>query len=242
MDVSEAVDRLHAAQTAAGLGRIAAPSKGVEDTLAELSAAIAPLQLPADLVAFWRAVDPDTLIVAPCPRPVGPELSLRLWRDHLAGDTSLRRFLPWCHERADFTLVELVDLGGPGQPEGHGSGCYSWAGDSSPLVRTFCSVTAYVDLMATMLELPEARHDSPHDSGRHPALDPAHDGVPSGEPRATLTTVSAVRAAAADELRCVERAARRGDLRTAVRLATPLYDRLFRTSAAAQGRAIRPAG
>ena len=46
---------------------------------------------------------------------------------------------------------------------------------------------------------------------------------------------------AADELSGVERATRRGDLKAAVMLATPLYDRLFRTPAAAQARAIRPA-
>jgi hypothetical protein len=231
MDVSEAVDRLHAAQTAAGLGRVAAPHVGVEDTLRELASAIAPLRLPADLVAFWRAVDPETLNVAPCPRPIGPELSLRLWRGHLADEGSLQRFLPWCHENSDFMLIELRDDGpDAGAPESHGNSCYSWAGDSSPLVRTFCSVGAYLDLLATMLEL----HDS---------TPPCAVGVVrTDQPHVHRSAVSAVRAAAADELRGVERATRRGDLRTAVRLATPLYDRLFRTPAAAPARAIRPAG
>jgi hypothetical protein len=41
--------------------------------------------------------------------------------------------------------------------------------------------------------------------------------------------------------RGVERAAREGDLRTVVALATPLYDSLFRTPAPARATAIRPA-
>lgn len=216
MDVSEAVERLHTAQTAAGLGRIAGPNEEVEHSLTRLAAALAPLQLPADLVTFWRMVDPATLDVAPCPRPVGPKVSLQLWERHLAGDEALRGFLPWCHESSDFMVIEL---GRPDAPDPRENGCYSWAGGRSPLVRTFCSVTAYLDLMAAMLEV-------------HPV-----DRVPDG-----LTTVSALRAAAPDELCSVQRATRRGDLRTAVRLAAPLYDRLFRTPAAGPARTIRTGG
>jgi hypothetical protein len=329
---SEAVNRLQTAHAAAGLGRIAAPvdtivtgdivetGGTVDAVLAQLAAAIAPLRLPADLVAFWRAVDPDTLAVAPCPRPAGPELALRLWREHLAGQVALHRFLPWCYESHDFMLVELDGADGPG------NGCFSWAGGPSPVVRAFSSVTAYVDLLATMLELREFTH--------HPQLgvlefdparcwadaqavrlasgDRARTRARADQPRPGLTTVAALRASAAagetpsglirarvlslsgsasgsriqvsdgtgsldvwcpaslcangpvvdrrfefdvtlqagcqqlgdatDELRGVERATRRGDLRAAVMLATPLYDKLFRTPAAAQARAIRPVG
>lgn len=216
MDVSEAVERLHTAQTAAGLGRIAGPSEEVEDSLTSLAAALAPLRLPTDLVSFWRAVDPATLEVAPCPRPVGPEVSLRLWERHLASEGALRGFLPWCHERSDFMLIQLEP---PDGPRRHENGCYSWAGGRSPLVRTFCSVTAYLDLMAAMLEVHR------------------FDRLPD-----ELSTVSALRAAAPEELHGVQRATRRGDLRTAVRLAAPLYDKLFRTPAADPVRAIRSGG
>jgi hypothetical protein len=320
MDVSEAVERLHQAHAYAGLGRLHGPGRRVEAVLAEISRTIAPLRLPEDLVALWRSVDPDTLAVGPSPRPAGPELSLRLWREHLAHRPNLARLFPWCYESRDFMLAELDGAGRTG------SGCYSWTFGSAPVVRTFTSVAAYVDLLATMIELGEFTY--------HPQLgvlefDPERrwsdaqlvrlasdrwppNGACGSTPRSAATTVAALRAAAArgespsgvvrahvrstsgsasgariqvtdgtgsldvwcpaslcgngpvidhryefdltlrpgcpsnddatEDLRYVERATRRGDLRTAVLLATPIYDRLFRMPAPAQARAIRPAG
>ena len=144
-----------------------------------IAKAIAPLRLPADLLAFWRAVDPDTLAVAPCPRPADPELSLRLWQEHLAGEPSLHRFFPWCYESHDFLLVELD--GPDARPSRHG--CCSWGGQSTPAVRAFGSVTAYVDLLATMIELREFTH--------HPEL-----GVIEFDPARYWADAQAVRLAA----------------------------------------------
>ncbi len=206
MDVSDAVERLHRAHARAGLGRVERPDDRVETVLAEIAAAVAPLRLPADLLALWRSVDPDTLAVGPSPRPAGPELSLRLWREHLARRPDLARLFPWCYESHDFILVELD---GPGST---GGGCYSWTFGSAPVVRTFTSVAAYVDLLATMIELGEFTY--------HPLLgvlefDPdrrwtdaqlvrlASDGCPpaTGPAGSTLrsapTTVAALREAAA---------------------------------------------
>jgi hypothetical protein len=320
MDVIEAVARLRRAHAATGLCDVSAPGAEVEDAIDQIAAALAPLRLPADLVTLWRSVDPDSLTVAPCPRPAGPELSLRLWREHFAGRPDLARFFPWCYESHDFMLVELD---GPAV-EGHG--CFSWTAGGAPVVRTFTSVAAYVDLWATMIELREFTY--------HPQLgvlefDPERrwsdaqlvrlaadrTGPAKGSPerqQRTFTTVANLRAAAARgespsgvvrarvlslsgsasgariqvtdgtgrlDMWCpaslcgngpvidrryefdvtlrpgcpqppdaaaalggVERATRRGDIRAAVLLATPLYDRLYRTPAAAQARSIRPAG
>ncbi len=324
MDVSEAVDRLVSAHSTAGLGRVARPPAEVETTLAAIAKAIAPLRLPADLLAFWRGVDPDTLAVAPCPRPADPELALRLWQEHLADEPSLHRFFPWCYESHDFLLVELDGPDRDG-PDRDGTGCCSWGGQNTPAVRAFASVTAYVDLLATMIDLREfthhpelgviefdpARYWADAQAVRLAASDRGQRLRPPTGPRPGLTTVASLRAAAeagdspvgvirarvlavsgsasgtrievsdgtgtldvwcpaalnlggpiierrfdfevalrpgcpaitdaADELSGVERATRRGDLKAAVMLATPLYDRLFRTPAAAQARAIRPA-
>jgi hypothetical protein len=320
MDVSEAVERLQQAHAHAGLGRLHGPDDRVEAVLEEISRTIAPLRLPEDLVALWRAVDPDTLAVGPSPRPAGPELSLRLWREHLAHRPNLARLFPWCYQSRDFMLVELD---GPGRT---GSGCYSWTFGSAPVVRTFTSVAAYVDLLATMIELGEFTYHSQlgvleFDPDRRwsdaQLVRLASDRCPpssgrSEPPSSPATTVAALREASArgespsgvvcarvlslsgsasgariqvtdgtgsldvwcpaslcnhgpviehryefdltlrpgcppaadatEDLRYVEWATRRGDLRTAVLLATPIYDRLFRMPAPAQARAMRPAG
>jgi hypothetical protein len=314
MNVNEAVDRLRRAHAGAGLGRIAGPGRDNEAALAQIAETIAPLRLPDDLVSWWRAVDQETLAVAPGPRPADPVLALRHWRAHLEADPVRRRFFPWCSENHEFVLVELADEARPG------GDCYSWSGGPSPLVRTFPSVGAYVDLLATMIELREFVH--------HPQIgvyefDPARTWTDAqvvrlaasadrpGEP-AALTTIGALLAQSiagespsgtirarvvavsgtaagrrmevtdgtgrldiwspaslgpngpiierqfefdvtvrpdwqpsddvADDLGSVERATRRGDLRAAVVLAAPLYDRVFGTPAAAQATAIRLVG
>ncbi len=323
MDVNEAVDRLHRAHSAAGLGRVGVPTREIDPVLAEVADAIAPWRLPADLLAFWRGVDTETLALAPCPRPADPRLSLRLWRSHLAVDDALAAYFPWAYESHDFVLVELERSGVPG------GGCFSWSGPGSALVQTFASVGGYVDLLATMIELREFTHHPQlgvleFDPGRRwgdaqvvrlaaarqrglsaPAARPAAEGAvittvrslldraqagesPQGVIRARVVAVSSSAsgeriqvtdgtgrldlwcpaslcaggpiierrfefdvvlrsgchpmADVSEDLNGVERAARNGDLRTAVGLATPLYDRLFGAPAAAQARAIRPVG
>jgi hypothetical protein len=152
MDVIEAVDRLRQAHADAGLGQLVTPGPQIETVLGELSQAIAPWRLPRDLVTFWRSVDPDSLALAPCPRPAGPGLALRLWRGQLSPDWGLASYFPWCYESHDYLLVELDE---PSHPRGQ---CFSWAGGSVPVVHAFTSVAAYLDLFATMLELREFVH------------------------------------------------------------------------------------
>jgi hypothetical protein len=316
MDVNEAIDRLGRAHAEMGLGALAWPDSRADAAVAEIVDAVAPWRLPGDLLTFWRRVDPDSLAVAPCPRPAGPALALRLWRDHLRPDWSLESYFPWCYESHDFMLVELDE---PDHPRGD---CYRWAGGNGPVVRTFASVAAYVDLFATMLELREFVH--------HPELgviefDPGRRWPDAQAVRlaasrrdvqhlgpAELTTVAELLARAesgesvtgsiqarvvgvsgsasgqrievtdptglldvwcpaslcaggplidrtfefqvtvrpggqqlanrGDALTRIERATRRGDIETAVALATPLYDELFGTPAKAQALALRLLG
>jgi hypothetical protein len=177
MDVNEAIDRLQHAHADAGLGRLSWPDAAAEAAVAEIVEAIAPWRVPADLLTFWRRVDPDSLAVAPCPRPAGPALALRLWRDHLLPDWSLESYFPWCYESHDFMLVELDE------PDHVRGDCFRWAGGNGPVVRTFASVAAYVDLLATMLELREFVH--------HPEL-----GVIEFDPGRRWPDAQAVRLAA----------------------------------------------
>jgi hypothetical protein len=177
MDVNEAVDRLRRAHAGAGLGLIEPPGTDAAAAVAEIVEAIAPWRLPADLLAFWRRVDPDSLAVAPCPRPAGPALALRLWRDHLSPDWGLESYFPWCYESHDFMLVELDE------PDHARGDCFLWAGGTGPVVRAFSSVAAYVDLLATMLELREFVH--------HPDL-----GVIEFDPGRRWPDAQAVRLAA----------------------------------------------
>ncbi len=314
MDVIEAVDRLQQAHAAAGLGELRPPGAQTEWALDQIAGSVAPLHLPADLVTFWRMVDPDTIKLAPCPRPAGPSLSLRLWQRHCAADPARAGFFPWCYDSHEFLLVDL------GASSRTGGGCYGWSGGASPAVRAFPSVAAYLDLLATMIELGEYVHHTElgviefdparrwadaqavrlaaADSGRPDEcehtpttvaelLAQAADGAaPSGVIRACVVAVSGsasgqrievtdgtgrldvwcpaslctngptierwfefhvmVRpggqqlADSADALSGIERATRSGDLRTAVTLATPLYDELFGTPAKAQATAVRP--
>lgn len=149
MDVMEAVDRLHRAHADAGLGELRAAGAQTEWALEQIARSIAPHRLPADLVTFWRSLDPDSIMVAPCPRPAGPSLSLRLWERHCAADPRLASYFPWCYDSHEFLLVALS-----------GGDCFGWAGAGSPVVRAFPSVTAYLDLLATMIELREFTHHS----------------------------------------------------------------------------------
>jgi hypothetical protein len=314
MDVNDAVDRLRRAHEAAGLGRIATPARDIEPVLAQIAEAIAPMRLPDDLVAWWRSVDQETLAVAPCPHPADPELALRHWRAHLSRDAARRRYFPWCDENSEFVLVELTDERRPG------GATFSWSGGLAPMVRTFPSVAAYVDLLATMIELGEFVHHPQigvyefdpsrrwtdaqtvrlASTGPRPCIganlatvaelrDRAAVGEwPSGTIRARVLSLSGSAAGMrievtdgtgrldiwcpaslcttgpvierwfdfevtlrphpqplediADGLRGVERATRSGDIRAAVMLATPLYDKVFGTPAAAQASAIRPVG
>jgi hypothetical protein len=326
MDVIEAVDRLQQAHAAAGLGELCPPGGQTEWALDQIARSVAPLHLPADLLTFWRMVDPDTIKLAPCPRPAGPALSLRLWQRHCAPDPARMGYFPWCYDSHEFLLVELGDgsraegAGAGGDRSRAGGDCFGWSGGASPAVRAFPSVAAYLDLLATMIEhgeyvhhtelgviefdparrwpdaqavrLAAAANGRPAECEHTPTtiaelLAQAADGAaPSGIIRACVVAISGsasgqrievtdgsgrldvwcpaslctngpiierwfefhvtVRpggqqlADSADALSGIERATRSGDLRTAVTLATPLYDELFGTPAKAQATRVRP--
>lgn len=349
--IDGAVEHLRRAHATVGLDSVAGPGPTVGEDLDLLAAEVFPLRLPSDVERFWRLVDPDRLPLAPWPRPAGPALALRLWRELRAADSPHPRILlPWGYGSHAYLYAELLDR------SASYDGVFVQACPDSPYVQTFPSVAAYVDLLAWMIEQgefvhhrdlgvlefdPEQRWDdarAAHDvvsrpaapipaesdgrtSPRIVALDPqswparwrraeglSAGAAPSAGPAFTVAELLELVAgdAPADGvlrgrvvglysagsgnrvvvddgtgvldiwcphalcvdgpvidhtyefdvharpgcapcldpdagLRGVERAARAGDLREMVALATPLYDRLFGTPAPARATAIRPA-
>ena len=152
--MDDAVDRLVAAYAAAGLPPIRR-ARGARASLATIRAAIAPLRLPAEVEQFWRRVDPESITVAPYPHPIGPAFALRTWvmhRDEAAGMTS-RLLFPVAYESHGFLFVELED------GRGSGGAVLQWAYGGEPFAVRFPTLSAYVDLLATMIELDEFTRD-----------------------------------------------------------------------------------
>lgn len=147
------IDRLAAAYEEAGLPPILR-SDDVEALLAEIRTAIAPLRLPAEVEQFWRRVDPSAITLAPYPHPTGIDFALHAWRSHAAEPGMVPRLLfPIAYESHGFLFVELED--------GHGSGgtVLSWGYTDDRFVVQFPTLSAYLDLLATMIELGEfTRH------------------------------------------------------------------------------------
>ena len=152
--IDAAVDRLIAAYRQADLPPIRPADRDVERVLAEIEGEIAPLRLPEVLVRFWRLVDPVTITVAPYPHPTSAGFALESWksdRDESPGMTP-RLLFPIAYESHGFLFVELVDDEG-------GGAVLEWAYAGSPFSVRFPSLSAYLDLLATMIELGEfTRH------------------------------------------------------------------------------------
>ncbi|MEZ0446970.1 hypothetical protein [Cellulomonas sp. ICMP 17802] len=135
------------------------PAGDVDAVLAEIRKEISPLRLPAELERFWRRVDPDSITVAPYPRPTSPAFALRCWTTDRDGFAQCPRLLfPVAYESHGFLFVELED--------GRGSGdvVLEWAYAGSPYYVRFPTLSAYVDLLATMIELEEFTR---HQQGTH---------------------------------------------------------------------------
>ncbi|MBO9553176.1 hypothetical protein [Cellulomonas sp.] len=153
--IDAALDRLVAAYDAAGLPPIR-PAGDVGAVLAEIRAEIAPLVLPADLERFWQRVDPASITVAPYPRPTDAAFALRTWKTHRDESPGMtpRLLFPVAYESWGFLFVELEDGRGSGGP------VFDWAYAGSPFTICFPTLAAYVDLLATMIELDEfVRHE-----------------------------------------------------------------------------------
>jgi hypothetical protein len=59
--IHQAIDRFEAAWVAADLPPFEGPAEDIETVLADVAAAIAPMELPTDVLAFWRRVASETL-------------------------------------------------------------------------------------------------------------------------------------------------------------------------------------
>ncbi len=82
----------------------------VETAIAEAEGAIAPLQLPTELVWLWRTWDPTRFDPLPYPRLTDPSFALDCWRSNAMESGEPRILFPVAYESHGFLLVEL---GGP---------------------------------------------------------------------------------------------------------------------------------
>jgi hypothetical protein len=148
-EIDRALDRLRVAYRDAGLHPIRGAGD-VDQVLATIRAEIAPLRLPVELERFWRLVDPYSITVGPFPDLMSAKSGLDSWRmgrDEFPGQHPKILF-PVCYGSHAYMLVELDN--------GRGSGgiCVHTdpGGDFDIL---FPTLAAYVDLIATMIELGE---------------------------------------------------------------------------------------
>jgi hypothetical protein len=151
VDIDVALDRLIAAHERAGLDPIGPAPAGVGEHLERIREQIAPLRLPEQVDRFWRRVDPNTIKVAPMPRPSDPKFSLDGWLMHCETRplTYPRLLFPVFYESHMFLSVELED--------GHGSGgpllAWEYAGDGYRVAAA--SLADYIDLLAMWIEVRE---------------------------------------------------------------------------------------
>lgn len=158
--VDDAVGRLFAAYRDAGLPPIRPAAGDVDRILTDIDREIAPLRMPDELVRFWQLVDPATISAAPYPHPTTAAFALDSWkshRDEFPGMTP-RLLFPVAYESHGFLLVELED----GRADA--GAVLQWGYAGSPFYVRFPALSAYVDLLATMIELGEfTRHErDPH--------------------------------------------------------------------------------
>jgi hypothetical protein len=156
--IDQVLNRLSAAYDEAGFPPIRSAGR-VDRTLATIRAEIAPLRLPAELERFWRLVDPVWITVGPFPNLTSADAALDGWRmgrDEFPGQIPKILF-PVCYQSHGYMLVELED--------GRGSGGVCLATDpGSPFTILFPTFLAYLDLLATMIELGEFTR---HEQGNH---------------------------------------------------------------------------
>lgn len=136
--------------------RRSVPQAGTARILADIKLEIAPLRLPVELERFWQLVDPRTITVAPYPHPTDADFALDSWkshRDEFPGMTP-RLLFPLAYESHGFLLVELSD------GDSQGGAVLEWGYAGSPFYLRFAAVSAYVELLATMIECDEfTRHE-----------------------------------------------------------------------------------
>ncbi|MEP6761014.1 MAG: hypothetical protein ABJA93_06580 [Sporichthyaceae bacterium] len=159
--MDEAVARLVAAYRYAGLTAIRPPGRDIGRVLSDIEREIAPLRLPEELVRFWQIVDPTTITVAPYPHLTTADFALHSWkshRDEIPGMTP-RLLFPVAYESHEFLFVELED------GRGDAGAVLEWGYAGSSFYVRFPTLSGYLDLLATMIELGEfTRHERDEDA------------------------------------------------------------------------------
>jgi hypothetical protein len=149
--MDDAVAKLVAAYRDAGLPPVLPAGGDIGRVLADIEREIAPLHLPEELVRFWQLVDPTTISVAPYPHPTTADFALDSWkmhRDESPGMTP-RLLFPVAYESHGFLFVELDD------GRGDAGAVLQWEYAGSPFSVLFPTLSGYLDLLATMIELGE---------------------------------------------------------------------------------------
>ncbi len=155
--IDDAIDRLAGVLADVGMPEMRPPGPAIEQTLQDIERAIAPLRLPDDLVTFWRRVDPQSLAAMPYPELCTASFALDTWRNHLDVLSGMvpRLLFPMAYQSWSHLLIELASGDEPG-----GAIFAADYGGLDTFTLRFPSLTAYLDLLATMLDLGEVERHS----------------------------------------------------------------------------------
>ena len=116
----------------------------------EVTAAISPWRLPAEVEQFWRLTDgfSSSLSLFPHPHATDPHFALECWHAHQQQPGMTPDLLfPVCYESHAFLLVELDGSPGPG------GACFTWAYGLEPFVLVASDLTSYLEVAAQTLEV-----------------------------------------------------------------------------------------
>ena len=170
----------------------------VEDQIARVADAVAPLRVPAEVAELWRQVDPLSL-ARPCfPQFSSVEFDLTGHQTRNSDDELLMppSLFPVAYSSWSFMLVELDDV------EHLGGALFDWAYAGSPYTMTHRSLTEYLAQLADFYRREDFRQVTgpggavtrviDYDRWIAAALDRLHDGpiepgyeapIPEFEPR-----------------------------------------------------------
>lgn len=154
--IDDALDRLVAAYEQAGLPALEPPPADIEDTLQRVAAAVLPLRLPSQLLAFWRRLDPHRLSATPYPTREDARGSLDSWTMQQEFSHIPQILFPIGYESHGYDYIELED------GLGHGGSIFAAHDLGEPYQLMFADLAAYLDQLATTIELESMGGSQPH--------------------------------------------------------------------------------
>jgi len=167
MDIDQAIDHLAQVVVAADLPPLRAPGPAVKRKLADIVAAITPLRLPVDIATFWRRVDVLSVPLDPFPALTGLDFALDCWQNHERDQRMTPTLLfPIAYASHCFTFTELAGEHGPGGT------LFNWAYDGDDFRITHPDLSAYLDQLATTIELGDFTRERQPDGAEWYQLDP----------------------------------------------------------------------